>query len=569
MPENQEHSKISVLADIKRAIGDIHVAYLSMEIGIDPKIPTYSGGLGVLAGDFLRSAADLDMPIIGITLLYKKGYFRQKLIEGIQLEEEILWDPSEFMARIPKKISLTIHGREVNVEAWLYMLKGACGSIPIIFLNTDLPENTEYDRTLTDKLYANDTYYRLCQEMVLGVGGIKMVGALGLCPEKYHMNEGHSSVLVLELLRGLGGIDKIAEVRKRCVFTTHTPVPAGHDKFPRAMAKEALGDLIPKEIEEELFIHGELNMTYLGLKFSEYINGVAKKHGEVSRDMFPGYEIDSITNGIHSRFWASEPFRNIFDRCIRGWEQDPFSLRYALGIPGKEIWKAHQEAKQALMDYVNQSANPAFERSIFTIGFARRATPYKRAELLLSDMDRLRKIASKYPIQIIYGGKAHPRDTPGKAIIKSIIDKIGVVGDSIKATYLEDYNISSAKLLISGVDLWLNTPKRPLEASGTSGMKAALNGVPQLSVLDGWWLEGHVENVTGWSLGEHPDISKESDTKSETDDLYSKLEYVILPMYYNNLAQWTSIMRHCIAINASFFNSHRMLQQYVMNAYFK
>jgi len=262
-----------------------------------------------------------------------------------------------------------------------------------------------------------------------------------------------------------------------------------------------IGEMIPENIRDEVFFEGNLNMTYLGLRFSRYINGVAKKHGEVSRNMFPGYSIESITNGVHSGFWTSEPFRKLYDTYIPGWESDPFSLRYALGIRGNEFWKAHKEAKKILIDYINNNHSESFDPHTFTIGFARRATAYKRGELLLSDISRLKLIAQKYPIQIVYGGKAHPKDTQGKEIIKKIIGDLSQLNGSIKAIYLENYDINLAKMMVSGVDVWLNTPLRPMEASGTSGMKAAHNGVLHFSVLDGWWIEGHVENATGWSIG--------------------------------------------------------------------
>ncbi|MBN2095249.1 MAG: alpha-glucan family phosphorylase [Candidatus Aenigmarchaeota archaeon] len=549
--------------------GKPYVAYFSMEIGIDPKIPTYSGGLGVLAGDMLRSCADLNVPVMGITLLYKKGYFKQKIIDGSQVEEEFHWNPAEFMEQLPVRIKIKIDGREVAVEAWFYKIEGEIGEVPIIFLSTDLPENSEYDRAITDKLYANDDYYRLCQEIVLGIGGARMIAALGLTPGKYHMNEGHSSLLTLELCRKSTARDVMKDVRKRCVFTTHTPVPAGHDQFPRDVAEKALGEMISDKFREEVFYEGKLNMTYLGLKFSKYVNGVAKKHGEVSRHMFPGYSIDSITNGVHPGFWASEPFRRLYNKYIPGWQRDPFLLRYALSIPREEFWKAHKEAKKTLINYINSKYGLDFDPSVFTLGFARRATAYKRGDLLFSDINRLKDIASRQEIQIVYGGKAHPRDTEGKCIIKRITDQMKEVHGAIKCVYLEDYDIEIAKMLVAGVDVWLNTPQKPREASGTSGMKAAHNGVPQFSVLDGWWIEGHIENVTGWSIGPHPNQGQETNSTCDLEDLYVKLEYIILPMYYNGLEQWINIMRHTIAINASFFNTHRMAQQYVLNAYFR
>jgi starch phosphorylase len=331
-----------------------------------------------------------------------------------------------------------------------------------------------------------------------------------------------------------------------------------------------LGDMIPPEIREEIFINDKLNMTYLGLRFCKFINGVAKKHGEVSRNMFPGYQIESITNGVHSYYWTAEPFRKLFDKYLLGWEYDSFSLRYVLGIPKEEIWDAHQKAKEKLIGFVNKEYHAEMKEDVFTIGFARRAATYKRGDLLFADVKRLLKIAEKYKgIQIIYAGKAHPKDIAGKDVIRRIIQKMKEVSHKIKVCYVQDYEISSAKLLVAGVDLWLNTPQRPQEASGTSGMKAAHNGVLHFSVLDGWWLEGHIENVTGWSIGAHPDESKENVYEEDMEDMYTKLEYIIIPRFYDERDKWIDMMKHAIAINGSFFNTHRMVQQYVLNAYFK
>ncbi|HJX05292.1 MAG TPA: alpha-glucan family phosphorylase, partial [Candidatus Nanoarchaeia archaeon] len=324
------------------------------------------------------------------------------------------------------------------------------------------------------------------------------------------------------------------------------------------------------KIRKEVFFNDKLNMTYLGLRFSEFINGVAKKHGEVSRSMFPGYQIESITNGVHSYFWTSEPFRKLFNSYLPGWEYDPFSLRYVLGIPKEEIWLAHQRTKEQLIRFVNKNYHVRMDKDTFTIGFARRAATYKRGDMLLTDVNRLLKIAEKSKgIQIIYAGKAHPRDTAGKELIKNIITKMKEVSHKIRVCYVKNYDIGVAKLLVSGVDLWLNTPQRPHEASGTSGMKAAHNGVLHFSVLDGWWLEGHIENVTGWSIGMHPDISKENIHEEDVEDMYTKLEYIIIPRFYEERDKWVEMMKHAIAINGSFFNTHRMVQQYVLNAYFK
>jgi len=550
------------------------IAYFSMEIGMDPAVPTYSGGLGILAGDTLRSCADLKLPVIGVTLLYKKGYFKQEIDEeGNQTEQEVKWEPSSVLEELPKQVSINIEGREIKIKAWLYELMGATGNInPIIFLDTDVADNNEEDRRITHHLYGHDERYRLMQEIILGIGGARMLEKLG-CHElkKYHMNEGHSALLTVELCHRFSDTkNPIEEARDRCVFTTHTPVPAGHDQFPQELAEKLLGEMITPALRNEIFIDGKLNMTYLGLRFSRFINGVAKKHGEVSRNMFPGYHIESITNGVHSYFWIAPPFREVFDKYLPGWEYDPFSLRYVLGIPKEDMWSAHQKAKKSLIEYINKNYNSGMDKDTFTIGFARRAATYKRGDMLFSDVNRLMKIAAKSKgIQIIYAGKAHPKDQAGKDIIKRIICKMKEVKDKIKVCYVKNYDIDSAKLLVSGVDIWLNTPLRPQEASGTSGMKAAHNGVPHFSTLDGWWLEGHIENVTGWSIGAHPDESKENIHENDVEDMYTKLEYIILPKFYDERDKWIEVMRHAIAINGSFFNTHRMVQQYVLNAYFK
>ncbi len=548
---------------------NILIAYFSMEIGIKNSIPTYSGGLGILAGDTLRSMTDMEIPAVGITLLYKKGYFRQVLDnQGNQIEKPVIWNPNSELKKIDKIITIKIKNRTVYMQPWIYYIKGYTGHInPIIFIDTDLEQNNNYDKELTSYLYGKDNAYRLAQEIILGIGGIKILKELGFTNiEKYHMNEGHSALLTVELMNTLHNIN---EVRERCVFTTHTPVPAGHDQFDKALALELLEPYLNDELKKELFIDNKLNMTYVGLRFSKFINGVAKKHGEVSRTMFPGYHIESITNGVHSGFWTSKHFKKLFDMYIPQWQLDPFSLRYILGIPKENIWDAHLEAKKDLINFINTNYSKQFDTETFTIGFARRVATYKRNDLLFQDLNRLKEIASKFKgIQIVFAGKAHPHDQGGKDMIKRIIQSMNSLNNTIKTCYIEDYDIEKAKLLISGVDLWLNTPMRPQEASGTSGMKAAHNGVLQFSTLDGWWLEGHIENITGWSIGIHPNEEAESNHTKDIDDLYAKLEYVILPKFYNERDEWINMMQHAIALNGSFFNTTRMVQQYVLNAYF-
>jgi starch phosphorylase len=559
------------------------IAYFSMEIGVSPAIPTYSGGLGVLAGDTIRSAADLHVPMVAVTLLHRKGYFRQRLdASGWQKEEPVEWVIVDFLKEMLPRTSVTIEGRIVHLRAWQYESQGVSGfKVPVYFLDTDLPENSEWDKTITHFLYGGDQYYRLCQEVILGIGGIRMLRALGYDRiERFHMNEGHSSLLTLELLdeeakkEGRGSISHkdVERVREKCVFTTHTPVQAGHDQFPLVLVKRVLehgGTIF--ELKDVFCCEGLLNMTYLALNLSRYINGVAQKHGEVSRLMFAGYAIDAITNGVHGVTWTAGPFQKLYDQFIPGWRQDSFSFRYALNIPKDEIWRAHQEAKGFLIDRVNRETGAEMDVNVLTIGFARRATPYKRGDLLFTDLDRLKSISLRAgSFQVVYAGKAHPKDEGGKELIKRIFQAREKLRPHVKIAYLEDYSMELGKMVTSGVDLWLNTPQPPMEASGTSGMKAALNGVPSLSVLDGWWIEGHIEGVTGWSIGENQPRHEGSDHESRgAQSLYDKLEYIILPLFYRDRDRFVDVMRHCIALNGSFFNTHRMMQEYVLKAYFR
>ena len=550
-------------------IGKPKIAYFSMEIGLDKHIPTYSGGLGILAGDTLKSCADLNVPIIGIMLLSENGYFYQKIDEtGNQIELPINFNINDFLTLLPSKTNVTIEDRTVNIRIWHYLIKGLNGYlVPVFFLDTNLEENSEADREITKHLYGGDNKYRLAQEIVLGIGGVRAIRSLGYKTiDKYHMNEGHAALCTLELFRELKNIEK---VREQCVFTTHTPVAAGHDQFDLSFAKPMLGDILPDSILDEITFENKLNMTRLALFFSHYVNGVAKKHGEVSRSMFPGYSIDSITNGVHTPTWVSEPFQRLFDKHLPGWRSDPYILRATFSIDKQEVWAAHMEAKKNLIDFVNNRYNVGMNYDHFTIGFARRQTAYKRPDLLISDPRRLEQIAEKTGhIQIIYAGKAHPKDKSGKETIKKIFDVMKSISGKIKITYIHNYDMTIGKMMTAGVDLWLNTPRRPREASGTSGMKAAHNGVPQFSTLDGWWLEGCVENITGWAIGPEKTEEEESDDEVDRNDLYNKLENWIIPKFYNDRDNWIRTMRSCIAINASFFNTNRMTQQYVLNAYF-
>ncbi len=559
------------------------IAYFSMEIALEEGMPTYSGGLGVLAGDTIRSAADLRVPLVGVTLLHRKGYFYQRLDgAGWQREEPVVWSADDFVAEMPARVTVTVDNRPVRLRAWKYEVKSDGEvAVPVFLLDADLPENAEWDRTLTDYLYGGDAYYRLCQETLLGIGGVRMLRALGYTHvDRFHMNEGHSALLTLELLRESAGaagrtaisMEDIESVRRQCVFTTHTPVAAGHDKFPLELAQRVVGPFDEMtEYKDALCCDNQLNLTYLALSLSHFINGVAKKHAEVSRLMFAQYRIDEITNGVHAATWTSPAFQSLFDRHIPGWREDNFSLRYALSIPSAEILDAHRDAKRELLLYVNREVNVGMDMDVLTLGFARRVATYKRADLLFHNPDQLRSIASRAGrLQIIFAGKAHPRDQEGKELIKRIYQAKNALKSDIRIAYLENYDVALAKVLIPGVDVWLNTPQPPMEASGTSGMKAALNGVPSLSILDGWWIEGCIEGVTGWAIGDLRDSSNadEDQTPLDAASLYEKLEQIVLPLFYEQRERFVDVMRHSIALNGSFFNTQRMMQQYVLKAYF-
>ena len=557
------------------------IAYFSMEIALEAGIPTYSGGLGVLAGDTIRSAADLKVPMVAVTLLHRKGYFYQRLdSSGWQREEPVNWNVKDILEEMPPQTAVTLEGRTVHLRSWRYEVRGEGGfRVPVYFLDTDLAENSEWDRTLTHFLYGGDQHYRLCQEVILGIGGVKMLRALG-CEniERFHMNEGHAGLLVLELLdeeARKAGRESITHadveaVKKKCVFTTHTPVPAGQDKFPMDLVQSVLGRREVYDMQEVFCCEGLLNMTYLGFNLSHYINGVTKKHGEISRLMFGHYLIDSITNGVHAATWAAESFQKLYDRYIPDWRVDHSSLRYALSIPKQDVREAHTQAKKRLLEYINRETKVEMDLDVLTLGFARRAATYKRGDLLFTDIERLKSISSKAgSFQVIYAGKAHPQDQGGKELIQRIFQLKESLKKDIKIAYLENYDLELGKMITSGVDVWLNTPEPPLEASGTSGMKAALNGVPSLSILDGWWIEGCIEGVTGWSIGENGRGKADSDNRSkDASSLYDKLEQAVIPLFYRDRDRFIDVMLHSVALNGSFFNTHRMVQQYVLKAYF-
>jgi starch phosphorylase len=538
------------------------IAYFSMEIALDERFSTYSGGLGILAGDTLRSAADLGLPLVAVTLAYPNGYFRQSLdADGKQHEAPDHWSPAKLLERTAARVTVTIEGRSVKIAAWRFDVVGFDHHVvPVYLLDTDLEENTPEDRTITASLYGGEARYRLSQEIVLGIGGGRMLEALGhRSLTTYHMNEGHAALVALELLERVPGaaVASLDAVKPRCVFTTHTPIPAGHDRFDAVLLRSVLGPEPTERLRRlGLIEKGALNMTHLALRASRFVNAVAMRHGEVSRDMFPGYEISAITNGVHAATWVAPPFARLFDRTIPEWRRDNYQLRHASGIHLDELKAAHAEAKLALLAEVYERTGVRLAPDILTLGFARRATGYKRADWLFHDPIRLRALCMKVGrLQVVYGGKAHPRDEPGKAAIRHVLEARAALRDVIDVVYVPNYDMTLAKYIVSGVDIWLNNPQPPLEASGTSGMKAALNGIPSLSVLDGWWIEGCVEDRTGWAIDESSD-----------DSIYEKIERAALQLAASPDA-YSEMMRYAITMNGSFFNTQRMVAQYARLAY--
>jgi len=551
------------------------VAYFSMEIALRNDVPTYSGGLGALAGDTVLSAADLGLPLVAVTLASRLGYFRQSIDEaGRQTELPDPWRPEDLAAPLTARVAVPIEGRDVWVRGWLHVVTGHSeGGTPVILLDTDVADNAEEDRRITDLLYGDGVEYRLKQEIVLGIGGARLLHALGFRIRRYHLNEGHSAFLGLELLNRFRYAEAdlrpgeepydVPRVREHCIFTTHTPVEAGHDRFPYEQVTRHLGDFVDLPTLRRLGGSDELNMTRLALNLSEYVNGVARRHAEVSRLRYPGQTVHAVTNGVHPGRWTASAFAALYDRYVPGWRCETEFLVRADGIPDAAILEAHQAAKCDLIERIAARTGVHFEASVPVLGFARRMTGYKRPDLLFSDLDRLRAIARCQPVQIVFAGKAHPRDETGRQLIQRLHELIRALAGGITIAFLPNYDLDLARAMTSGSDVWLNTPQRPLEASGTSGMKAALNGVPQLSVLDGWWVEGCIEGVTGWAIGDDA-VGRDGD---DGWALYDKLERVVLPLYATDRSAWVSVMKGAITKNASFFNSHRMMRRYAAEAY--
>jgi starch phosphorylase len=554
------------------------VAYFSMEIALRSEIPTYSGGLGVLAGDTMRSAVDLQLPLVAVSLICRAGYFKQEIdADGAQIEHPAPWRPEDFATPLRAKIAVDIEGRPVWICAWLYVLENNRGGRqPVLLLDTDLPENRADDREITHHLYGGDDVYRLKQEIVLGMGGVRMLHALGFKVLLYHMNEGHSALLGLELLRhavhsrnelraGEMPYD-LPRVRSRVRFTTHTPVESGHDRFAYERVQQVLGEPVDLALIKTLAGPDRLNMTRLALNLSEFVNGVAKSHARTSGEMFPGYQVQAVTNGVHPYTWTAESFRRIYDRYLPGWAHETEMLvRADCCLPDEALLDAHAQCRARLIETVRTRARVTLDPQAPILGFSRRMTAYKRPDLLFSDLERLKAIARRWPFQVVLAGKAHPADDGGKHLIRRLHEFMRALRGQITVAFVPDYDMAIALDLVSGSDVWLNTPLRPLEASGTSGMKAALNGVPSLSVLDGWWMEGCIEGVTGWEIGG-------TDSSQDARSLYDKLENVVLPAFHGSKADpapWVRVMKGAISKNGSYFNSHRMMRRYSTEAYLR
>jgi glycogen phosphorylase len=554
------------------------IAYFSMEIALRAEIPTYAGGLGVLAGDTIRTAADLELPLVAVSLVCRRGYFRQTIDpQGRQVEHPDPWDPAQYATPLEAKVTVPCEGRNIWVSGWLYVLEAQLGGRqPVILLDTDVNENTAADREITHYLYGGDDAYRLKQEIVLGIGGVRMLHALGFELRHYHMNEGHSALLTLELLRRNAyppedlrpgePLYDVPRVREVCNFTTHTPVDAGHDRFPYDLVQRMLDGYVDLATLQAFGGPGRLNMTRLALNLSDYVNGVAQRHAETSRKLFPGYRVRAITNGVHPFLWTSPSFFKLYDQYMPGWCREPELLVRTDRVPDEAIWTAHIEAKNALIGLVKEKFGVILRPDVPILGFARRMTGYKRPDLLFANLQRLKAIAARWPFQIVLAGKAHPKDESGKRLIEMLHAHMRELDGAVVCAFLPNYDMALARTIIAGVDVWLNTPLRPLEASGTSGMKAAFNGVPSLSVLDGWWIEGCIEGVTGWAVG-NSTVSMNGD---DANVLYGKLESTVLPLYHqSSRKEWIDVMKGAISKNASFFNSLRMMRRYVTEAYIR
>ena len=538
------------------------VGYFTAEIGLWSELHTYSGGLGVLAGDHVKSAADAGLPLVGVTLLYREGYGRQHLDkDGIQTETYAEIDPANHLVDTGMDISLPLDGTDLVARVWKAEITGIGGHVvPVYFMDTFHPQNSEEHRKLGLRLYGGDDSVRIRQEYLLGVGGIRLLNQLGHDIKGLHLNEGHCTFALLEML-GQGWTRE--QLAKRVLFTTHTPVPAGHDRFEWQAVEEVLGELLPVDARQLVKDAGDseeghrISMSHLAVALSGPVNAVSNLNAWVASSMFADQHIAPITNGVHHLTWTSPAMAELFDEHLPGWKEDPTKLAHAGRLPDDALSGARDSARRVLRELVQLSTGVRLDQNRLTIGFARRFATYKRANLVFSDLERLREIGAG-KIQFVFAGKAHPRDEGGKALIKSIFDSAKDLVDEIPVAFLEDYSMATGLAMTGGVDIWLNNPIRPLEASGTSGMKAAMNGVPNCSILDGWWPEGCQHGVNGWAIG-----GPEDDRNDERDanNIYSVLQNDVLPTWEKGGEIWATIMRSSIATSARFTGA-RMISEY-------
>jgi len=541
-----------------------------MEIGVDPQLPTCCGGLGVLAGDTLKGSAELTFPLVGVSLRHHKGYFEQEIEDCQQKEVLKRSNPFGVLRKRDEEVKVQIEGRDVTIGAEEYIIKnGHENKVSTYFLDTELDENTKEDREISETCYwmgKQTTYeehqrHRFKQEIVLGIGGVRFLEKIGYNIRKYHMNEGHTALATLEVAKKNNWDEK--ETKKKFSFTTHTLVPAGHEVFPIGMVEGIIGGSFPLDKIKEYGGQANcLNMTKLAMRLSDYQNGVSKKNAEAAREMFPDKNIDYITNAVHLGSWTSGSFKGLFDRHFPGWEEEPEKLKDAMKLPSEEVWKAHLENKNILFDFIEDEYGIGLDRDRLTLGWFRRIAEYKRPTLIFTDKERLKHIGLG-KIQILIAGKAHPRDGYGKEAIRKIHEENKTIDVEVPTVFIENYGMEISPTLIAGVDVLLNTPRPPNEASGTSGMKALSNGVINVSSWDGWIDEEFKtkEGAIGWAFGHQ----QESDVQA-AHGLYNVLEQKVIPTFYDNPAKWIEMQKYSISL-ASYYNTNRMLKEYIERAW--
>lgn len=543
------------------------VAFVSMEFGLESDMKTYCGGLGILSGDIFKSTTDLGYDMTGFSLLCKEGYFKQLIVDGVQIEEPDLWDYNKSLERLDDNYTLELKDRIINYQLLKYNYTSPISNFTnsIYFIDTDLETNSQEIRNISKSIYPPDKNTWYLQQFTLGLATPEISKALNLNIDIYHLNESHASSLALALLKIKGDFDK---VQQSLVFTTHTPLEGANQKMSLELLSSYLSADLIELIPSELIIDNVVNYTSLAIHFAKVSNAVAKRHKQVTIQMYPTHDIKYITNGVHIPTWACQGLSKLYDQYLGNWRIDNNALRMVGVIPDQLLWDNHMGNKANLAEYLNSHGYEDFDKHAFTIGFARRTTGYKRADFVLTQVDRLRAIAKKYgKLQIVFSGKAYPTDAEGKSLVHKLIEATKLSDDNLKIAFIPDYDMDVAKTIILGVDLWLNNPLPPLEASGTSGMKASLNGIPNFSILDGWWVEGHLEDQTGWSIGQ--DLCQGDTCKLiEIEDLYSKLENQIYEAWIDRKA-WARIIKSCIALNGTYFNTNRVVQEYFLISYLR